>query len=137
MKIRKRFSLLLSCLFAIGCLAVEPAGAVTTSDPEVQAIITQATGQFEETIPAHSIMPLGSNSVPLASGEIVTYDCTYTPKLASVDFGFIAPDGYFYGISGSKGRINRGIRVSEPGSYTLAILNDSDEAVTVKGTVNY
>lgn len=136
MKTRRLFSLLLSCLFVLGCFTA-PAGAVVISDSETQEIITRATGQFETAIPAHSITPLGVDSVPLDSGEVISYNCTYTPKSASIKFGYIAPDGYFYGLSGSNGSINRGIRVSTPGTYTLAIWNKSDEAVTVKGTVNY
>lgn len=136
MKSRQLFSLLLSCLLILGCLTA-PAGAVVVSDFETQEIIIRATGQFETAIPAHSITPLGVDSVPLDSGEVISYNCTYTPKSASVEFGVIAPDGYFYGLNGSNGSISRGIRVSTPGTYTLAILNDSDVTVTVKGTVNY
>lgn len=47
------------------------------------------------------------------------------------------PDGYFYGLSGSNGSIDKGIRVEQRGTYTLAIWNKSDEAVAVEGTVNY
>lgn len=136
MKMRRHFSLFLSCLLVLGCLTA-PAGAVVISNPETKEDIARATGQFETAIPAQSIVPLGADSVPLDSGEVIFYDCTYTPKSANIKFGVIAPDGYFYGLSGSNGSINRGIRVSEPGSYTLAILNDSDVTVTVKGRVNY
>lgn len=136
MKTRRFFGLLISCLFVLGCLAA-PARAVVISDSEVQEVITRATGQFEETIPAQSIMPLGADSVPLDSGEVISYNCTYTPKSASLDFGFIAPDGYFYSINCTSGSINKSIRVSQRGSYTLAIRNNSDSTVTVTGTVNY
>lgn len=135
MKPRRLFSLLFSCLLVLGCLTA-PVGAVVISDSEMQEVITRATGQFEVTIPANTIVHLG-DSVPLGKGETVTYNCTYTPRNASVEFGVIAPDGYFYGLSGSNGSINKGIRVNTPGSYTLAILNESNVSVTVKGTVNY
>lgn len=134
MKIRRLFSLLLSCLLVAGCLAM-PAGAVLTPELEAETVITRATGRIDESIPGNTIMTLAE--VSLDSGETVTYNCTYAPKSSSILFGYIAPDGLFYGISGSNGYINRGIRVSAAGSYTLAILNDSDAAVTVKGTVNY
>lgn len=134
MKSRQFFSLLLSCLLILGCLTA-PAGAVVTSETEAETAIMRATGRISESISGNALMIL--TEVSLDSGEVVTYNCTYTPKSASVKFGYIAPDGYFYGLSGSNGSINRGIRVSEPGSYTLAIWNKSDEAVTVKGTVNY
>lgn len=132
----KRFSsLLLSCLFVLGCLAA-PARAAAVSDSEVETVIMRATGQFETTIPANSIYPV-CDSFILDSGDTVSYDCTYTPRDASVKFGYIAPDGLFYGLSGSRGSINKGIRVNQRGIYTLAIWNKSDETMTVKGTVNY
>lgn len=135
MKIRRLLSLLFSCVFILCCLSA-PARAITISDLGEVAIITRATGQFETTIPPSSILLLGS-CVPLDSGEVVSYKCSYSPRDASVKFGYIGPDGLFYGLDGYNGSINKGIRVSERGSYTLAICNKSDEAVTVKGTVNY
>lgn len=107
-------------------------------DPRTsEAALTRATGQFETTIPAQSIAPLGADSVSLSSGGVISYDCTYTPRDASVKFGYIGPDGLFYGLSGYKGSIDKGIRVNQSGTYTLAIWNKSDEAVSVWGTVNY
>lgn len=134
MKTRRYLSLLLSCLLVLGCLAA-PAGAVMTSETEAETDIMRATGRISESISGNALMTLAE--VSLDSGEVVTYNCTYTPKSASIKFGYIAPDGLFYGLSGSNGSINRGIRVSTPGTYTLAIWNKSDETMTVKGTVNY
>ena len=127
-------NLLITCLFALGCLAA-PAAATVSSNLDTQAI-TRATDRIEATISANKIAVLGDN-VSLDSGELVTFNFTYTPRNASVKFGYIGPDGLFYGLSGYNGSINKGIRVSERGNYSLAILNSSDEAVTVKGTVNY
>lgn len=135
MKTNRLFCLLLSCLFVAGCLAA-PVGAVVSSEPDVGEIIARATGQFEATIPANTVLHLG-DSVSLDKGETVSYDCSYTPRDANVKFGYIGLDGLFYGLSGYKGSIDKGIRVNQRGNYTLAILNKSDEAVTVKGTVNY
>lgn len=135
MKTRWFFSLLLSFLLVVGSLAL-PAGAAVISEPESETVITRATGRFEKNIPASSIYPV-CDSFILNSGDVVSYDCSYTPRDASVKFGYIAPDGYFYGLSGSNGRINKGIRVSQSGTYTLAILNESNEAVYVWGSVDY
>lgn len=135
MKTRRFFGLLISCLFVLGCLTA-PAGAVTAYEPDEEGIIALATGQFEATIPANTVLHIG-DSVSLDKGETVTYDCTYTPRSASVKFGYIGPDGLFCGIEGSRGSIDLSIRVAHRGSYTLAIWNKSNEAVTVKGTVNY
>lgn len=135
MKVKRFVILLFSCLLVAGSLNI-PAGAAVTYGSNVESAVTRATGQFEVTIPANTVVYLG-DGIPLAKGETVTYNCTYTPKSVDVKFGVIDQDGYFYGLSGSNGSINRGLRVSEPGSYTLAVLNGSDEAVTVEGTVNY
>lgn len=134
MRFRKILRLLITCLFALGCLTA-PVAATEVSNLDTQAIIW-ATDRIETTISANAIAVLG-DSVSLDSGEVITFNFTYTPRDASVKFGYIGPDGLFYGISGSNGSIYKGIRVSEPGSYTLAIWNKSNTAVTVKGTVNY
>jgi len=134
-KTRRFFSLLLSFLLVVGSLAL-PAGAVVTSEPESETVITRATGRFEATFPANTLMNVGDSFI-LNSGDIVSYDCSYTPRDASIEFGYIGPDGLFYGLSGYKGSINKGIRVNQYGTYTLAIWNESDEAVYVWGTVNY
>ena len=73
----------------------------------------------------------------LAAGEVVTIKATYTPFNASVDFGLIAPDGLFYGLSGSNGSFDEGIQVNQNGVYRLAIRNRSSVAVDVSGYVNY
>lgn len=135
MKSKRYVILVLSFLLVLGCF-VAPAGAIVASDSGISGVIMRATGRFETTIPANSILLVGENFI-LGAGDVVSYECTYTPRNASVKFGYIAPDGYFYGLSGSSGSINGGIRVSKAGTYTLAIRNKSDVAVTVKGTVNY
>lgn len=134
MKARGLLSLLLLCLLVVGCLAM-PASAIVTSEPQA-GIIPQATGQFEVTIPANSSVTM-ENSFILNPGDIASYDCTYTPRNASIKFGYIAPNGLFYGVEGSRGSFNHSIRVGQRGTYTLAIKNNSDSAVTVTGTVNY
>lgn len=134
MKAKRLFSLLLSFLLVTGCLALPARAAVASElDPEV---ITRATGKFEASISANSIVAVG-NSFILDSGDTISYDCIYLPRDASIRFGVIAPDGLFYGLSGSKGSINSSIRVEQYGTYILAIWNESDKTVTVEGTVNY
>jgi len=49
----------------------------------------------------------------------------------------IAPDGLFYGLSGSNGVFDEGIQVSQTGLYRLAIRNLSSVSITVSGHVNY
>lgn len=134
MKTKRVLSLLVVCMLVLGCVTTT-AGAIEPYSVDEQPIM-RATRRIDVSIPAKSVMLLDSG-ISLANGESVTYSCTYTPRNASIKFGFMAPDGYFYGISGVNGSIDNGIRVSEPGSYTLAIMNKSDVAVTVTGTVNY
>lgn len=135
MKTRRFLSLLLSFLLVAGSLAL-PAGAVVTTEPMEETAITRATGQFEASIPANTLKTVGDSFI-LDSGDIVSYDCSYTPRDASMKFGYIAPDGRFYYLRGSNGRIDKGIQVSLRGTYTLAIKNESNSAVSVWGTVNY
>lgn len=134
MKTRRIFCLLLSSLLAAGSLVL-PIGAVMASESTSEAAITRVTVQFEATIPANTIAHLG-DSFSMNSGDIVSYDCTYTPRNASVKFGYIAPDGLFYGVEGSRGSFGRSIRVGQRGTYTLAIWNKSDNTLTMEGTVS-
>lgn len=135
MKTRRFLSLLLSFLLVAGSLAL-PAGAVVTTEPMEETAITRATGQFEASIPANTLKTVGDSFI-LDSGDIVSYDCSYTPRDASMKFGYIAPDGRFYYLRGSNGSIDKGIQVSAYGTYTLVIKNESDTAVYVWGRVNY
>lgn len=134
MKTRNMFCLFVAGVLMLGCFIV-PTRAIQVSDSYTEIMIARATGRIEESIPGKSTLILAE--VSLASNEIVTYRCSYTPRSASVDFGFIAPDGYFYGLNSTTGSMSKGIRVSEPGIYTLAIYNNSNETATVTGTVNY
>ena len=67
----------------------------------------------------------------------MTINCSYSPAFANMDFGVIAPDGYFYFLSVKEGSINRSIAVSQRGGYSMAIRNNSSYIVTVVGFVNY
>lgn len=138
MKAKQFFSLLLSYLLVLGCLTAPAGAAVDTVaiENESEEVIARATGRFEKDISANTIY-LVCDSFILDSRDIVSYDCTYNPKSASIKFGYIGPDGYFYGVEGSGGSIEQSIRVGQRGTYTLAIWNESDETVTVRGTVNY
>ena len=75
--------------------------------------------------------------LPLEAGETVTINASYSPASASMDFGLIAPDGYFYYVNVDSGSINKTIRVDERGNYLLAVRNNSNRTVSVVGYVNY
>lgn len=135
MRMKRFFCMVLACIAVIGCLSVN-AGAVETVEAETSAVIARATNRFSTDIPGDSLYT-DDKSFPLAVGETITISATYTPRSASVDFGFIAPDGLFYSVSGKNGSVDQTIQVSQRGDYTLAIRNNSSNTVSVSGFVNY
>lgn len=138
MNIKKIASTFVACVLVVICLFVDTmACTVNHQDFAVEIrTVTRASGRINAELPANSFTTI-DDSFFMVSGETITFDCTYTPRDANVEFGYIAPDGLFYGLSGYKGSINKGIRVNQQGTYTLAIWNKSDSSVTVTGTVNY
>ena len=69
--------------------------------------------------------------------DMIEFTCSYSPSSANVDIGVIAPDSKFYKINGEEGSINKTIKVSQTGSYLVAIRNNSSQTVRVVGFVNY
>ena len=69
--------------------------------------------------------------------QVITINCSYSPASANMDFGVIAPDGYFYFLNVEGGSINQSIRVSQSGSYAVAVRNNSSYTVSVVGFVTY
>ena len=127
------WSVLLACALTL-CCTVFP---ISAAEPHEESFsISRVSGRLSETIPAKNIAYFG-DSFSLDKDETVAYNCTYTPKSASVDFGFIAPDGLFYSLNSTSGSINKSIKVTQRGQYTLAIRNNESYAVTVTGTVRY
>lgn len=133
MKGKKILVLVLACMMLLGCLGISAAAA--TPQDAGDAVI-MATNRFNTTVPASTAIYVG-NSFSLAAGEVVTIKATYSPFNASVDFGLIAPDGLFYGLSGSNGVFDEGIQVNQNGVYRLAIRNRSPVSIDVSGYVNY
>ena len=82
------------CLEDMACELVEPSdlGCWKTS------IIPQSQGQIDENFPAHSLCPMDS-SISLAVNDIITFNCSYSPSSASMDFGVISSSGRFYHIN--------------------------------------
>ncbi len=73
----------------------------------------------------------------LQADDMVTFNCSYSPSPASVDFGVIASSGKFYSINVKGGSINQAIRISQAGSYAVAVRNNSSQTVRVVGFVEY
>lgn len=152
MRRRTFLILLLSFTLVLGCLGTGSAAGVQESEvvtieslmcqplnlsafTDIQPV-TRAYGDFTATISPSSGVTVG-DTFSLNANDTVSYDCTYTPTSASVDFGLIDSNNHFHYLNVTTGSIDKTIRVSQRGSYTLAIRNNSNSAVTVTGTVNY
>lgn len=80
---------------------------------------------------------ISDDKISLAARQVITINCSYSPASANMDFGVIAPDGYFYFLNVEGGSINQSIRVNQSGSYAVAVRNNSSYTVNVVGFVNY
>ena len=134
MQVKKVFSLLLVLTVCMSSFSIT--AIAVGVNPKVEAVAVRATGRFNMDVPGGTIVKANS-SFPLEAGETVTIKASYTPFSASVDFGLIAPDGYFYYINVSDGTFDETIKVDERGNYTFAVINNSSETISVSGYVNY
>lgn len=128
MKFKKLVQMMLVCSVVLSCVCMG-VGAVEATE-------RRATGKFSMDIAADTMVKANS-SFPLEVGEVVTIKASYSPFSASVDFGVIAPDGFFYYVNVKDGSIDQGIEVEQPGHYTLAVRNNSSNRISVSGYVNY
>lgn len=130
----------LTVVLLLGAICVPAhAAELENTTPEVFVIdlgATRATGSFNMSIPAKS-RAVANSSFPLAAGETVTIKASYSPFTASVDFGLIDSNGVFHYFNITDGSIDKTIRVSQSGDYTLQIRNNSSTEVEVSGFVNY
>lgn len=134
MKVKKFFSLLLVLVICLHSVSMTAMAAEV--QPQAKANAARATGRFSMDVPGGALVKANS-SFPLEAGETVTIKATYTPFSASVDFGLIAPDGYFYYINADDGSFDETIKVDERGNYTFAVQNNSSKTISVSGYVNY
>lgn len=130
---KRLWGVLLACVLTVSC-TVLPANAVGPSD--APPAVSRISGQLNHRIPANNIGYIGGE-IFLDRGESITYTCVYTPKSASVDFGYVDADGFFHIINSTNGSIDETIEIEELGQYRLAIRNNDSRAVTVTGTVKY
>lgn len=135
MGVKRIFAVILTLIIMISGLGMNVA-ASGHSNYEEETYIVYATGRFNMDVPAKTTVKADS-SFPLEAGEIVTIKASYTPFSASVDFGLIAPDGYFYSLNANDGSFDESIEVNQRGYYTLAVRNNSSKAINVSGYVNY
>lgn len=138
MLMKKAVSLVLVCILLIGytgyfCIDVN---AVEVSPSFDGFIDTRASGQFDTSVSADSVKRTG-NQFQMLPGETVSIIASYSPSSADVDFGLLDSDGVFYYVSAQDGSIDTSIEVSERGTYSFAIRNNSSKTINVSGYVNY
>ena len=97
---------------------------------------TRATNRFDWSI-SPNITKKASTSFSLDANETVTFNCTYTPSSASVDFGLISSDGTFYYANSTNGKMKSTVKVPKTDKYYLAIRNNASATVQVTGSVSY
>ncbi len=140
MQIRKMVCMVLVCVLMIGMFTVPASAIETTSNaPErftAYQVIPFATNSFSMTISAKA-KALADTSFSMMSGETVTIKASYAPFDASVDFGLVDSDGVFHYFNITNGSIDKTIRISKSGKYTLQVKNNSNVEVKVSGFVNY
>jgi len=98
--------------------------------------MTRATSRIEWDIPSGKIMK-ADTAYSLEADEVVTINCTYSPRTADLDFGFITPDNTFHFTSGSEGSIKTNIQIEDTGKYYFAVRNNTKNSVEVLGYVYY
>lgn len=154
----------LACALVVGGVGLTPAGAVesnagiVTADIRTEVIsfeelsveavssmsisrgqagsMTRATSRIEWEIPSDTVMK-ADTAYSLEADEIVTINCTYSPRTADLDFGFITPDDTFHFTSGSNGSIKVNIQIEDTGEYYFAVRNNTSKTVEVLGYVYY
>lgn len=98
--------------------------------------VEHASGKFSMDVPGNTLA-VTSSKFPLEVGESVTINAIYSPRSASVDFGLIAPDGFFYSFRAKDGSFDETIDVDQRGYYALAVKNNSNIDISVSGFVTY
>ena len=100
------------------------------------AISPKATNRVDIKILPDSIVKVGK-PLSMEADEIITINCTYSPRTADVDFGLITPQNTFISVPGENGDCNQTIRINRTGKYYFAVRNNSGYAVEILGYVYY
>lgn len=99
-------------------------------------IALQTTDTINYVFLRHSMGTI-TEPVALNARSTVTFNCSYSPSPANMDFGVIDTSGRFYFINVKEGSINQAIGISQAGTYQVAIRNNSSQTVRVVGFVDY
>lgn len=130
---KRLWSALLVCALVFSCTIVSVGAAEIPTGKEV---IARTTGQLNHTIPANTLVFV-SDRISLDKDESIRYNCTYTSKSASVDFGYVDPDGAFCYVNCTSGSIYGSLKITKAGEYKIAIRNNASYDVTVTGNIRY
>lgn len=140
MRSKRLLCMVLVSVLLVGTLIFPASAAEASTSPTMSFSdsvgVPRATNSFSMSIPART-KAIANMSFPLMAGETVTIKASYAPFSASVDFGLIAPDGKFYYFNITNGSIDKTIKISKSGTYTLQVRNNSGSEVKVAGFVNY
>lgn len=133
----------LACVGIVLCMIMCTSLGMSTSamnvnEPPInsETFVTRATGKFSMSVPANTLRK-ADTSFPMESGETVTINAVYSPSSAEMEFGLIGPDGRFYYFTVNNGSIQKTIKITTRGNYTLAVKNNSAKEVDVSGYVNF
>ena len=129
LKFKRVVATLLTVTLTLTCMLIS-VGA------EDDTPIARVSERIDQSISANTIAIM-EDTFSLDVGDIIKYDCTYTPKSASLDFGFVAPDGLFYSLNTTSGSFSKSFKVEQRGQFALAIRNNASYSATVTGTVKY
>lgn len=133
----------LACVGIVLCMIMCTSLGMSTSPMNVneppinsETFVTRATGKFSMSVPANTLRK-ADTSFPMESGETVTINAVYSPSSAEMEFGLIGPDGRFHYFTVNNGSIQKTIKITTRGNYTLAVKNNSAKEVDVSGYVNF
>lgn len=121
---KRLFSLFLSI-----CLVMSLTVSATALSPK-------ATNRVDVTVRPNTITRIGTG-LSLETDELVTINCTYSPRSADVDFGLVSADNEFGYFSGNDGSCRETIRINKTGIYYFAIRDNTKVAVEITGYVYY
>ena len=131
---KRLWNILLTCTLIL-CCVVLPVNAVESSVNPY--IVSRVSGKLNHSISASDIIYLHRGTISLDENEIISYNCTYTPKSASIDFGYVDSNNVFFYLNCTNGNISQSIKIEKRGQYTLAIRNNESYTITITGTVTY
>lgn len=85
MKCKRWNTIFWACMLLFCCSSI-PASAIEA--PNNSIVMSRVSGRLFYTFAADSTTRVGEQ-FSATKGDTIKYDCTYTPKSASVDFGYI------------------------------------------------